>query len=83
MELAAPGTNVLSTVPGSDYEVRSGTSMAASVVSGVAGLTLSQWDLTNSELRAHLKDTTVNVGIPEDEQGSGLVDAGNAVTTPP
>ncbi|WP_248906816.1 S8 family peptidase [Halocatena marina] len=83
IELAAPGTNVLSTVPGSDYEVRSGTSMAASVVSGVAGLTLSQWDLTNSELRAHLKDTTVNVGIPEDEQGSGLVDAGNAVTTPP
>ncbi|MFC6835504.1 S8 family serine peptidase [Halomarina ordinaria] len=83
IELAAPGTNVLSTWTGDDYETISGTSMATPVVAGVAGLTLAAWDLSNEELRTHLKDTAVDIGLADDEQGSGRVDAGNAVTTEP
>ena len=83
IELAAPGTNVLSTWTDDGYDKISGTSMATPVVAGVAGLTLAQHDLTNAELRSHLKSTAVDVGLSSDEQGSGRVDAGNAVTTDP
>ncbi|MFD1514961.1 S8 family serine peptidase [Halomarina rubra] len=83
IELAAPGTNVLSTWTDDGYNSISGTSMATPVVAGVAGLTLAAHDLTNSELRSHLKATAVDVGLPADQQGSGRVDAGNAVTTTP
>lgn len=82
VEIAAPGTDVLSTVPGG-YETLSGTSMATPVVAGTAGLTLAQWNIANNELRTHLKNTAVDVGLPADQQGSGRVDAGSAVTTEP
>ena len=85
VELAAPGTNVLATTTEArgSYEKLSGTSMATPVVSGVAGLALAQWDLTNTELRDHLKATAVDVGLSSDKQGSGRVDAANAVGTEP
>ena len=83
IELAAPGSNVLSTWTDDGYNSISGTSMACPVVAGAAGLTLAQWSLTNSELRSHLKSTAVDVGLSSDEQGSGRVDADNAVSTEP
>ncbi|WP_254768454.1 S8 family peptidase [Salinilacihabitans rarus] len=84
IELAAPGSNVLSTVPFDGYEELSGTSMASPVVAGVAGLALSAHSgLSNEELRQHLKNTAVDVGLSSDEQGSGRVDADNAVNTDP
>ena len=85
VELCAPGVDVLSTTTEArgSYEQLSGTSMATPVTSGVAGLTLAKWDLTNSELRSHLKNTARDVGLSSDEQGSGHVDAYDAVTTEP
>jgi len=85
VELAAPGTSVLSTTTSNrgDYENLSGTSMATPVVSGVAGLTLAQWNVSNTQLRSHLNDTAVDVGLGSNEQGNGRVDAYNAVTTDP
>ncbi|WP_222918767.1 S8 family serine peptidase [Natrinema sp. SYSU A 869] len=84
IELAAPGDDVLSSVPWDDYDYFPGTSMASPVVAGVAGLTLSAWpNLSNEQLRTHLQDTAVDVGLSGNEQGSGRVDAGNAVTTEP
>jgi serine protease len=85
IELAAPGTNVLSTwpAPGNAYNRISGTSMATPVVAGVAGLTLAAHDLTNSELRSHLQNTAVDIGLSSAKQGAGRVDAGTAVTTQP
>ncbi len=83
-ELAAPGGDVLSTVNWDDYDSFSGTSMASPVVAGVAGLTLSAWpSLSNDELRSHLHETAVDIGLSAEEQGHGRVDAGNAVTTEP
>jgi serine protease len=83
IELAAPGSSVLSTVPFGDYDTLSGTSMASPVVAGVAGLAISQWGTDNADTRLHLKNTAVDVGLSSDEQGSGRVDAGTAVATDP
>lgn len=83
IELSAPGTNVVSTWPSDGYKSASGTSMAAPVVSGVAALTLAQYDLTSEELRTHLRNTAVDTGLPDAKQGVGRIDAGAAITTPP
>jgi len=85
IELAAPGVDVLSTTTETrgSYETLSGTSMACPVVSGVAGLALAQWDVTNADMRSHLKATAEDIGLSSDQQGSGQVDANAAVTTDP
>lgn len=83
IELAAPGSDVLSTVNFDNYARFSGTSMAAPVVSGVGGLAVSEWDLSVSDLRVHLQTTAEDIGLAENEQGSGRVDAAAAVGTDP
>jgi serine protease len=83
IELCAPGTDVLSAVNWDDYDQFSGTSMASPVVAGVAGLALSVYDLDNADLRLHLKETAEDIGLPEDQQGEGQVDADAAVHTSP
>lgn len=56
--IAAPGEDILSTVPDGAYEEYSGTSMAAANASGVAALALSAHPLLDSTaLRAHLVAT--------------------------
>ncbi len=42
VHVAAPGLNILSTLPGNNYGNKSGTSMSAPYVSGLAGLILAQ-----------------------------------------
>jgi hypothetical protein len=55
VDISAPGDGILSTVPGSGLDVKSGTSMAAPMVSGVAGLLVAQkHDVPFSELRGAL-----------------------------
>jgi subtilisin family serine protease len=52
VDLAAPGVNILSTVPGRTYAANSGTSFAAPLVSGVAALAVSaNPNLSVGELR--------------------------------
>nr|BAA10958.1 serine protease halolysin R4 [Haloferax mediterranei ATCC 33500] len=84
IDLAAPGTNVLSCwTTSTEYNEISGTSMATPVVSGVAGLALAVHNLSPAGLRNHLKNTAVDIGLSSTKQGSGRVDAANAVTTDP
>jgi hypothetical protein len=81
IEIAAPGTEVLSATSNDGYATLTGTSMAAPIVTGVAALTLSQWSLTAEELRNHLQSTAVDMGLSSDKQGYGRVDAYEAVST--
>jgi len=63
VDVAAPGSNILSTMPGSQYEINSGTSMAAPHVSGLAALLLSI-DPTLSALE--LKDIILSTAVKND-----------------
>ena len=43
VQLAAPGSNLLSTLPGNQYGYRSGTSVAAAYIAGAVGLLLNRY----------------------------------------
>ncbi|MFQ3295602.1 MAG: serine protease [Natrialbaceae archaeon] len=77
LDVVAPGQDVLSSsTRNGGYEKLPGTSMACPAVSGVAALGLaahSEWSA--SDLRAKLKETAVDIGLSDNKQGSGKVDA--------
>ena len=63
LDLAAPGAGVLSTALGGGTTTKSGTSMAAPHVSGVAALVLSANDaLSNTDVKAILLQTAHDLG---------------------
>lgn len=80
VEIAAPGVNVLSTLPNNRYGSLNGTSMASPHVAGVAALV---WQykphLSNVQLRNTLNATAQNLGN-SNHFGHGLVRAMNALT---
>lgn len=82
VHVAAPGQNILSSVPGNKYSVFSGTSMATPHVSGVVGLLLAHDStLTPEQVRERLISTSVP-GSAYDQQvvANGRVNAYNALT---
>ena len=75
--IAAPGKRVLSTLPNGRYGRRTGTSMAAAVVSGAAArLLAARPGLDPSQLRALLIDSARDVASPgrDDSTGWGVLD---------
>ncbi|PSQ21255.1 peptidase S8 [Halobacteriales archaeon QS_9_67_17] len=77
VELAAPGSNVYSTVIGG-YDTYSGTSMACPHVSGAGGLLMSNGD-ANTTARDTLTANAEDISLASNEQGSGLLDAAAAL----
>ncbi|SES21914.1 subtilisin [Salipaludibacillus aurantiacus] len=79
VEIAAPGVNVLSTLPGDDYASYNGTSMASPHVAGVAAqVWQAKPELSNAELRALLNETAKGLG-PSHQYGHGLVQSLDAI----
>jgi len=73
-DLVAPGKGVYSSVMGGGYEAWDGTSMATPIVSGVAALILEQRPtITVLDLEDELLSTCLDLGLPADRQGRGLV----------
>ncbi|AGB15116.1 subtilisin-like serine protease [Halovivax ruber XH-70] len=82
VEIAAPGEGVLSTVPtessSNGLDTFSGTSMATPHVAGAGGQLMAS-GYTNTEARQQLRDTAEDIGLADNEQGYGLLDAEAAV----
>ena len=79
VEVIAPGDNIYSTYKGGNYTYMSGTSMSAPMVVGAAALAWSAHpSYSNQQMRNLLMSSAQDIGLPSDEQGSGLVDAENA-----
>jgi subtilisin family serine protease len=82
VDMAAPGVDILSTVPGNRYASYSGTSMATPHVSGVAALYLSNHpNATTAELKAALIGSARPLPSVVGVTASGrTLDAARAVT---
>lgn len=64
VDVFAPGMDILSTVPGGEYERESGTSMAAPVVSGVAALLMSYYpSLTAADVKQIILETATKKDV--------------------
>lgn len=74
-EIVCPGTGIISCNNHRfGYSPKSGTSMAAPVVSGVIALMLQKYpDLSNKEIKKRLYETAVDIGLPKSHQGWGLI----------
>ncbi|MBI4381330.1 MAG: S8 family serine peptidase [candidate division NC10 bacterium] len=82
IDLAAPGVEIMTTMPGERFNVYSGTSMAAAHVSGIVALLFQVSPRASpEEIQRILEATAEDLGVPGKDRlyGSGRVDACRAV----
>ncbi|MGE0488691.1 MAG: S8 family serine peptidase [Vulcanimicrobiota bacterium] len=81
VDLAAPGSDIYSTMPNGQYGVKSGTSMATPHVTGVAGLIASYYpEATNDEIKARiLRGADKFPGLEGLVASGGRLNAANAL----
>jgi subtilisin family serine protease len=82
VDVAAPGENIWSSVPGGGYDYMTGTSQATAFVTGVAALILSQKpDLEAREIKQIIeKSVRLNPRLSAVIRTGGTVDAGAALS---
>ncbi len=78
VDIAAPGVDVLSSVPRDDYAEFSGTSMACPHVAGAAA-TLLAAGYDPDEVRDLLENAAEDIGLDDNEQGAGRLNVANAL----
>lgn len=87
VHIAAPGVQILSTIPGNLYEFMDGTSMAAPYVSGAAALIKARFpELKAREIKARILGGAVPSKALENKVVTGLLNIQNAMAddfTPP
>jgi len=83
IQTAAPGKDILTTGLGNDYEQRSGTSLAAAIVTGVAALALSAHpNLSVDQLRSLLLESVDKLpGLRGKVSSGGRINAAKAVAS--
>jgi subtilisin family serine protease len=85
VDIAAPGVDLISTIPDGEYELGTGTSMASPHVAGVAALVrAARPGLDATELEAVLRASAVDLGDAGHDPvyGDGRVDAAAALAEP-
>ena len=89
VDVSAPGTNILSTVPNSSYQNSTGTSMAAPCVAGAAGVVKAFYpSYTAQQVGARLKQTADNIYTVTgnnaylNKLGTGRINLYRALTDP-
>ena len=81
-DIAAPGENVVSSVPNNGYSSFSGTSMASPHINGVVALMRqANPDISVEQVKQIIYDTALDLGSPgeDNDYGWGMVDAFEAV----
>jgi bacillopeptidase F len=81
-DIAAPGVDVRSSVPGGGYGLKSGTSMASPHVNGVVALMKQACpQLMPEQIKQIIYDTAYDLGDPgeDNDYGWGMIDAYQAV----
>jgi subtilisin len=78
VEIAAPGVDILSTVP-SGTEKLSGTSMSCPTVAGAAAQVIADGTTDPNNVHSQLKNSAEDIGLPSNEQGAGLLDVATAL----
>ncbi len=81
-DIIAPGASIISCAnqPGK-YTGKSGTSMATPLVSGAIALLLEKYpEMSNRDVKLHLRDRAVDIGLPKNQQGWGLLDVGRLLS---
>jgi len=85
-DIVAPGSGIISCAAMGKrnsklYCIKSGTSMATPIVSGAIAVLLSKYPyLTNVDVKIRLKEKSVDLGLPKNQQGWGMLDVGNLLS---
>lgn len=80
-EIVAPGSSIISCANRPDgYTVKSGTSMSTPLVSGAIALLLEKYpEMTNRDVKLRLRERAVDLGLPRNQQGWGMLDVARLV----